>query len=52
MPKKKTPELDPREQFKRFQEAVKDAGVAEKTVETAFKRLAAAKHKKTVASTK
>jgi hypothetical protein len=27
MPKRKEPELDPKEQFKRFQEAAKDRGV-------------------------
>lgn len=27
MPKKKTPELDPKEQFKRFQETAKELGV-------------------------
>ena len=27
MPKKKTPELDPKEQFKRFKETAKEAGV-------------------------
>ena len=29
MPKRKEPELDPAEQYKRFKEAAKDAGVAE-----------------------
>lgn len=42
MPKKKTPELDPKEQFKRFQEAAKELGVSENTskVEGAFRDLA------------
>ena len=29
MPKRKEPELDPKEQFKRFQETVKELGVDE-----------------------
>jgi len=41
MPKRKEPELDPKEQFKRFQEAAKEHGVdqAQEAVEAAFKRL-------------
>lgn len=42
MPKKKTPELDPKEQFKRFQETAKEHGVEEsgKEVEKTFEKLA------------
>lgn len=40
MPKKKTPELDPKEQFKRFEKAAKDAGVDEKAAEKAFSSVA------------
>lgn len=40
MPKKKTPELDPKEQFKRFEKAAKDAGVDEREAERAFKKVA------------
>jgi hypothetical protein len=39
MPKKKTPNLDPKEQFKRFQEAAKKAGVEEASASNAFKKL-------------
>lgn len=40
MPKKKTPELDPKEQFKRFQETAKEHGVEDgKEAEEAFARL-------------
>jgi hypothetical protein len=41
MPKRKEPELDPKEQFKRFQETAKKHGVDEsgKEVDEAFKRL-------------
>lgn len=41
MPKRKEPELDPKEQFKRFQETAKDLGVDEDAVsiEKTFKRL-------------
>lgn len=42
MPKKKTPELDPKEQFKRFQEAAKEAGVDEAETERAFRDIASA----------
>lgn len=42
LPKRKEPELDPKEQFKRFQETAKELGVDrnEKEVERDFKRLA------------
>lgn len=42
MPKRKEPELDPKEQFKRFKEAAKQLGVDEngKEVDAAFRRLA------------
>ena len=48
MPKKKTPELDPKEQFKRFKEAAKEHGVEErpKDVEQAFATLARGRKKK------
>lgn len=41
MPKRKEPELDPKEQFKRFQETAKEHGVDEsgKEPERAFSRL-------------
>lgn len=39
MPKKKTPELDPKEQFKRFEKAAKESGVDPKQAEKAFKAL-------------
>ena len=41
MPKRKEPELDPKEQFKRFQETAKELGIDEsgKDAEAAFKRL-------------
>ena len=41
MPKRKEPELDPKEQFKRFQEAAKKHGVDEsgKPLENAFTAL-------------
>lgn len=42
MPKKKEPDLTPAEQFKRFREAAKKAGVTKKEeeFESAFKKLA------------
>lgn len=42
MPKRKTPELTPAEQYKRFKEAAKAAGVtkSEEEFERAFKRVA------------
>ena len=42
MPKRKEPELDPKEQFKRFKEAAKEAGVtdSESEYERAFKSIA------------
>lgn len=40
MPKRKTPELDPKEQFKRFQETAKEHGVDEKSAERSFKDIA------------
>ncbi len=43
MPKKKTPELDPKEQFKRFQETAKDLDVTEKEAEKAFGKLSKAR---------
>lgn len=41
MPKRKNPELPPKEQFKRFQETAKELGVDEsgKDVEKAFGKL-------------
>lgn len=49
MPKRKTPELTPAEQLKRFKEAAKEAGVtkSEEEFERTFKKVASAKrHKK------
>ena len=45
MPKRKEPELDPKEQFKRFKEAAKKAGVTEteEEFERAFKKVASRK---------
>jgi hypothetical protein len=45
MPKRKEPELDPKEQFKRFKEAAKEAGVteSERFFEDAFKKIAPAR---------
>jgi hypothetical protein len=42
MPKRKEPELTPAEQYKRFKEAAKKAGVTDKEddFERAFKRIA------------
>lgn len=42
MPKRKEPELDPKEQFKRFQETAKEHGVDDsgKDAERAFSELA------------
>lgn len=40
MPKRKEPELDPKEQFKRFQETAKELGVDDgKDAERAFSKL-------------
>jgi hypothetical protein len=40
MPKRKEPELDPKEQFKRFQETVKELGVDDANVlEQAFGKM-------------
>ncbi len=39
MPKRKEPELDPKEQFKRFKEAAETAEVDTGKAESAFKRL-------------
>ena len=36
MPKRKEPELDPKEQFKRFKKAAKEAELDERAAETAF----------------
>lgn len=44
MPKRKEPELDPKEQFKRFQEAAKNHGVGGKEAERAFEELAKRRH--------
>jgi len=43
MPKRKEPELDPKEQYRRFREAAKKAGVTEKEedFERAFKKTVA-----------
>lgn len=48
MPKRKQPELDPKEQFKRFQETAKALGVDQsgKPLDEAFGRVAKAKLKK------
>ena len=45
MPKRKEPELDPKEQHKRFKEAAKEAGVtkSEDEFERAFKKVASSK---------
>jgi len=45
MPKRKEPELTPAEQYKRFKEAAKKAGVSEKEedFERAFKRVVSRK---------
>ncbi|MFA5957305.1 hypothetical protein [Hyphomicrobium sp.] len=45
MPKRKEPELDPKEQFKRFQEAAKELGVDanERNIEKNFEKLARTK---------
>lgn len=42
MPKRKEPELDPKEQFKRFQETAKELGVDrnEREIEARFAKLA------------
>jgi hypothetical protein len=47
MPKKKEPEIAPAEQFKRFREAAKRAGVTEKEeeFERAFEKIIAPKAK-------
>jgi hypothetical protein len=49
MPKKKEPELTPTEQFKRFSEAAKKAGVTEKEeeFERAFEKVAQSKERPT-----
>ena len=36
LPKRKEPELDPKEQFKRFQETAKELGIDEQKVEKSF----------------
>lgn len=46
MPKKKTPELDPKEQFKRFKKVAEESEVSAKEAEKAFKRVARPEHKK------
>jgi hypothetical protein len=52
MPKRKKPEIDPKEQFKRFQETAKEHGVDEsgRDIDTAFERLASKVHPKISAS--
>ena len=40
MPKKKTPDENPKEQFKRFVEAAKERGVDKDKAEHAFKKVA------------
>ncbi len=42
MPKKKTPALDPKEQFKRFEEAAKQQGMDQHQAEKAFAAVAKA----------
>lgn len=51
MPKRKEPELTPKEQIKRFKKAAKEAGVPqdEAELERAFMSVARAKKPKTVA---
>lgn len=51
MPKRKEPELDPKEQFKRFKEAAKEAGVTgdEGEYERAVSRIAKPPAKRTSA---
>jgi hypothetical protein len=49
MPKRKEPELDPKEQFKRFQKTAKELGMDEKgqsQADAAFKTLAANQKKR------
>jgi hypothetical protein len=48
MPKRKKPELTPEEQFKRFKEAAKEAGVTESEEEfqRAFKKVVRQKKKR------
>ena len=46
MPKKKTPDEKPADQFKRFKKAAEEQGVSLKEAEDAFKRLAGRAHKK------
>lgn len=47
MPKRKEPELDPKEQYKRFKEAAKKAGVtdSEEEFERALKKVAPRPHR-------
>lgn len=45
MPKKKSPELDPKEQFKRFQETAKKVEIDDSQAEKSFRSLAAGKAK-------
>lgn len=40
MPKKKAPTEDPKQQFKRFAEAAREAGIDPATTEREFKKLA------------
>jgi hypothetical protein len=39
MPKRKEPELDPKEQWKRFKDAAKKASVSTQDAEKAFKKV-------------
>ena len=39
MPKRKEPELDPKEQFKRFQQVAKERGVETEVAESAFRSM-------------
>ncbi len=41
MPKRKEPELDPKEQFKRFQEAAKEHEIEDGILEREFQKLRA-----------
>lgn len=50
MPKRKKPELDPKEQFKRFQEAAKEHVEDEKSLDKAFAKLSPAKKAETKTS--
>ncbi len=50
MPKRKEPELDPKEQFKRFQETAKELGVDKSEAERAFAKLSTGDQARTAPS--